>query len=146
MEKDCGKLPVMSPVRIYLIGFAALLALSSPRVSAGTVAYSMNLFNNTEYPIELIHVRKGSSLETIPPGRGKILPYKEGLTIKVDGRQVHYERVDPPLQGYARKGLFSLTLRAQLNSDLKIWLLPLSANWPSLKPLQQPPGFPLIPR
>jgi hypothetical protein len=145
VEKIVATVRFMNPGGISLIGFAVLFALSGPRLEAISVNLSMDLYNNTEYPVELVHARKGSTLETIFPGKSKIVPFNDGVTIKVDGRQLHFDRVDPPKE-YARKGLLSMTWRGQLNPDLKILLLPLSAKRPALNLPQQPPGFPLLPR
>jgi hypothetical protein len=132
----------MIPRRVYLVGFAAFFALTGPHLTAAGPAYSMELFNNTERAIEFVQGRKGSAWVTIIPGRSKYVPYSDGVTIKVDERLLHFKRVDPP-PDYARKGLFSTSLKAQLNSDLKIWLLRPAASWEAFKMPAQPEGFPL---
>ena len=133
----------MTSLRTLLIGFAALIALSATPPAAGvTASYAINLFNNTQVPIELLHVRTGKTSATIFPGKSKIVPFYEGVAMRVDGRQLHFARVEPP-EGYVRKGLFSITLKAQLNSDLKIWLLSPFEDWQAFKMPPQPQGFPL---
>lgn len=124
---------------MFVIGFAALLAFSA-RMEAGRVAYSIDLFNNTENAVELVRPR-----EIIFPGKSKSFRYNEGVTIRVDGRQVHFERVDPP-KDYVHGGIFSETLRAQINSNMTIWILPPAASRPALTMPRQPEGFPLSPR
>jgi hypothetical protein len=132
----------MTWLRPLLIGFAALIALSATRPAAGATAYSLVLFNNTEIPIELVNTRTGATWATLFPGKSKNVPFYDGVTMKVSGRQLHFPRVEAP-HTHVRKGLFSITLRAQLNSDLKIWLLSPFEDWHAFKMPPQPAGFPL---
>ena len=133
----------MASLRTLLIGFGALIVLSATPPAAGVkTSYSMILFNNTEDPIELLHARSGKAWATIFPGKSKNVPFYEGVTLRIDGRQLHFDRVEPP-EGYVRKGLFSITLKAQLNSDFKIWLLSPFEDRQAFKMPPQPAGFPL---
>ena len=133
----------MRPHPILLI-IAALVFLSSDRdARAGNPTYSVDLFNNTEVRIDLIP-RKGSAVE-VYPGRHQIWPYAGAIVIRTENALLHFDPIEVPAP-FVRKGLLSKMIRAQFSSDNKIWLVPLSTNWPMLHPVQQPPGFPLRPR
>lgn len=135
----------MNSMRGYAIGIAALVILSGSRIVIGA-SYSIDLYNSTEYPIELVNARTGRSLTTISPGRSLGIAYAQGVDIRTaDGRRLHYDRVDPPKE-FIRAGRFAATLKTQLSSDLRIWLVAPTAQRPVFPPPQQPAGFPLSAR
>lgn len=103
----------------------------------------MELFNNSESPFDL---RAGSTWITVFPGKSQLFAYRDGVTIRVgDGRKLHFDRVDPPKE-FTKKGLLSVALKAQMDSQFRIWLVMPATKWPALEPPQQPAGFPLTAR
>ncbi len=121
-----------------------LLLIVTPRFADGAVLYLVDLFNNIGRPIQLLDARTGSVWTAISPGESKGVMYWEGVTLRVSGRSLHFSRVDPPKE-YTR-GLFSVTFKAQLNPDLRIYLLPPNSQPPVTHTPPQPRGFPLSAR
>ena len=61
----------------------------------------------------------------IPPNNAKTFSYYGGVALRCPGYQLTYTRVDQPTD-YVSAGLSSVGFKAQLASDLKIYLLPTS--------------------
>ena len=131
----------VSVVRLTLL--AALLFFAAT-ASDAVVIYEMKLFNASGRPVELLDKSTGKSWATIPPGRTKSFEYYEGVSLRCSGRQFTYRRVDPPSK-YISAGLLSTSFKAQLGSDLRIYLLPPSLSPPAVHLPPQPKGFPLRP-
>jgi hypothetical protein len=113
-----------------LLGFSLIASLlifaSAP--SQAVVTYAINLHNASGQPVQLINEKTGASWATIAPGRSKSFMYFGGITLRCPGHQLHYTRVDPP-KDYISTGLFSVSFKAQLASDLRIYLLRVSARY-----------------
>lgn len=125
---------------------AVILILTTDRQVSATTGYSIDLYNSSEYPVELVGEKSRHSLGTIDPGKNLRIAYSQGVTLRThDGQTVHYERVDPPKELMQVNFLASVFM-AQLTSDMKIWIVGPTAKRPVLPPPQQPPGFPLRPR
>src|SRR5713101_3265112 len=103
----------------YAIAFS--LFITCPRMTQGAVLYLIDLYNNCGCPVELVGVRTHSAWVTIKPATSKSFMYWEGITLRISGRQLHFNRVDPPKE--YTTGMSSVTFRAQLNPDLKIYVL-----------------------
>ncbi len=136
---DAG--PDLVAVSRYIIAFVFLVAWVG--VSPALVLYEIDLYNNTNLPVELVDVRTHSSWATIEPGRSKRFIYWEGVTLRIGEKTVHFNRVDPPK--VYMTGLFSITFSAQLNPDMKIYALLPGTQRPVKGIRLQPRGFPLSP-
>jgi hypothetical protein len=107
--------------------------------------YDINLYNASGRSVELMFRRSGGKWAhwvTIPPNRAKTFSYYGGVALRCSGEQRIYSRVDPPPE-YISAGLLSVSFKAQLASDLKIYLLPPSVSPPAGDLPPQPKGFPL---
>jgi hypothetical protein len=130
-----------SLLRLTLLAGLLFVAATA---SHAIVIYEMKLYNASGRAVELVDKSTGRSWATIPPGRTKSFEYYEGVSLRCSGRQLSYTRVDPPSQ-YISVGLFSTSFKAQLGSDLRIYLLPPSVSAPLAHLPPQPNGFPLRP-
>ena len=129
--------------RIRAVFLAITLILTTNRLVSATTGYSIDLYNSSEYPVELISDKSSHTLGIIVPGRSLRIAYSHGINLRThDGQVVHYERVDPPKELMQVNFLASVFM-AQLTSDMKIWIVAPTAKRPALPPPQQPPGFPL---
>ena len=126
-------------VRVALLTLLVFFAATSSRA---VVIYDIKLYNGSGRSVELIDKATGRSWATIPPGRTKSFAYHGGVSLRCSGQQLTYTRVDPPPE-YISAGLFSISFKAQLGSDLKIYLLPPSVSAPAAHLPAQPKGFPL---
>jgi hypothetical protein len=68
--------------------------------------------------------------------------YYRGVALRSSGRLLYYTRVNPP-KDYISPGLFSVSFKARLAPDLRIYLLFPSSPAPAVHPPSQPKGFPL---
>jgi hypothetical protein len=127
---------------LFRFTFLALLFFSVGTVSDAAMIYDIKLYNASGRSVEIVDKDTGRSWATIPPGRSKSFTYYGGVSLRCDGRQLTYTRVDPPTY-YFSPGLFSTSFKAQLGSDLRIYLLPPSATLPATHLPSQPKGFPL---
>lgn len=132
---------VVASMSRYVI-VVVLWLLASSRSTTATVVYSINLCNNTRYEIEIVSPNTGAVWARIQPKSSTTFAYYSGLTVRFVGEQLHFDRVDPPKQ-YIAAGIFSVSFKAQLNPDLRIYLLSSSTRMPSAQIPPQPKGFPL---
>ena len=130
--------------RLLRSGLIACFLIFASASSQAIVTYAINLQNASGQPVQLISEKTGASCATIASGRSKSFMYWEGVTLRCAGRQLHYMRVDPP-KDHISTGLFSVSFKAQLAPDLRIYLLPVSARVPVAHFPSQPKGFPLSP-
>jgi hypothetical protein len=130
--------------RLLRLNLIACFLISASASSQAVVIYAIDLHNASGRPVELINEKTGGSWATIAPGRSKSFMYFGGITLRCAGRQLHYTRVDPP-KDYISTGLFSVSFKAQLAPDLRIYLLPVSARVPVAHLPSQPKDFPLLP-
>jgi len=130
-----------SLLRICLIAF---VLFGSTGLTKAIVLYSMDLYNNSGYAVDLIDTRTRSAWTTIANRSRKKFVYWEGAVIRVSNRNLRFARVDPPNE-YIATGLFSVSFKAQLNPDLRIYLLPVGTHVPARQIPPQPKGFPLTP-
>jgi len=126
--------------RFTLLAWFLLFA----KPARAVVIYDIKLYNASGRSVELIDKATGRSWATIPPSYTKSFAYYEGVSLRCNGQQLSYTRVDPPPQ-YISAGLFSTSFRAQLGADLRIYLLAPSASVPVRHLSPQPNGFPLRP-
>jgi hypothetical protein len=108
------------------------------------MTYDIKLYNASGRSVELIDKATGRSWATIRPGHTKSFGYHGGVSLRCAGQQLTYPRIDPPSE-YISAGLFSTSFKAQLGSDLRIFLLPRSLSPPAIHLPPQPMGFPLRP-
>ena len=131
--------------RLLRLCFIAWLLFFAAARSQAVVSYAVNLYNATGHRVELVNEKTRATWATIEPGHSKSLMYFDGVTLRCSGRQLHYTRVDPPKE-YISTGLSSVTFKAQLGSDLRIYLLSPSSRPPVVQTPSQPKGFPLSPK
>jgi hypothetical protein len=131
---------------LFIAAVIAAVLLAGALDAQASTSYSIDLYNSTDNPVELVSPKTGHLLATIPAGRSLLFKYSEGVHLRgSDGRMLNYERVDPPKE-FVRATFLATVFKAQLNPDLRIWLVPPAASHPTLQLPQQPPGFPLTPR
>jgi hypothetical protein len=131
----------MKPViRFGLLG--SVLLLAALRADAAMI-YDIKLYNGSGQSVELVEKTRGRKLAVIPAGGSKTFAYGGGVFLRVSGRQISYLRADPPPE-YISAGLFSVSFKAQLAPNLRIYLLS-PTTIPTLLLPPQPNGFPLLP-
>jgi hypothetical protein len=117
-------------------------------VAQSAMIYDISLYNASSHTVDLLYRKAGGKWAlwaTIAPNHAKTFSYYGGVALRCSGQQLVYSRVDPP-RDYISAGLFSVGFRAQLSSDLRIYLLPPSVLPPAHHLPPQPAGFPLRPR
>ncbi len=125
-----------------LARFVALLSVSFFAASANAaMIFDIKLCNATGSLVELVDGH-GRTWRQIEPGQTKAFSYYGGVSLRCGGRRLSYARVIPP-SDYISAGLFSVSFKAQLAPDLRIYLLPPSASQPTSHLPSQPKGFPL---
>ena len=108
----------------------------------------VELRNNTT---EEIGVQVGSETFRIAPGNHRTFDYPSGAWGKVqvclDRRLLQYRLRIPPNAFVHGVGFLFLRsrVRAQLNGDGHVWLLPRGDSFPVSESAEQPHGFPLVP-
>jgi hypothetical protein len=133
-----------SLVRLSLLAWLLFIAAV---VSDAAMIYDVNLYNASGRSVDLMYMKTGgkwTKWATIPPGHSKTFSYYGGVALRDSARLLSYSRVDPP-GDYISAGLFSVSFKAQLTPDLRIYLLPPSASFPWAHLPSQPKGFPLAP-
>jgi hypothetical protein len=127
---------------------AALVAVclcGAAQIARASTSYSVDLYNSSDETFELIS-RTGHLLATLAPGRSLAFKFNDGINLRTgNGRVLHYDRVDPPKE-FVHATFLATVIKAQLNADLRIWLVPPAAPHPMMQLPKQPPGFPLTPR
>lgn len=124
----------------------AAVLLAGTFAAQASTSYSIDLYNSSDNPVDLVSPKTGHVLATIAVGRSLLFRYGDGVHLRrADGQILNYQRVDPPKE-FVHATFLAAVFKAQLNSDLKIWLVPPAASHPALQLPQQPPGFPLAPR
>jgi hypothetical protein len=131
----------MTPSRVILV---ALVLCSLAASGLGAVIYDIDLYNATGHSIRLVDEKTGAAWASIEAGHSKKFAYYGGVTLQQSAQRLYFRRVDPP-RNYISPGIFSVSFKAQLDPDLKIYLLPPSSRNPVSHIPSQPKGFPLSP-
>src|SRR3954465_4206588 len=83
--------------RMRAIFLATIFFLAADRQVSATTGFSIDLYNSSEFPVELVGEHSTHSLGAIDPGRSLRIAYSHGVNLRThDGQILHYERVDPP--------------------------------------------------
>src|SRR4051812_22377933 len=118
-----GQFGRVNAKRMRAVFLAVILVLTADRRVSATTGFSIDLYNSSEFPVELVGEHSTHSLGTIDPGRSLRIAYSHGLNLRThDGQMLHYERADPPKELMQVNFLASVFM-AQFTSDLKIWIV-----------------------
>lgn len=125
-------------MKALLVILCMLLASCSPE-------FKVELFNHCGVPIT---VYSGDQRYEIAPNTSTlIMPPLDQVLKLVAGKSVltFRERSPRPPTQYYQRGFNSVTVKFQINEDLRIYALAIDETFPFANLHSQPSGFPLVP-